>query len=257
MFDRTAFDSHLRTREFGQSFTYISSCPSTNDVALLLAQSNAPTGTLVFTDHQTAGRGRDGSTWFAVPESGLTFSLIIRDLTPDQVSRLSMVAGTAMVSALRPLGANLKLKWPNDLQISGKKTGGILCESRWEGNQCRFTVVGIGLNVNESPDQFPPDLKSNVTSLSIAIGKPLNREKILGFILNQFEKDVILLRDSQTDVLQTRWVKACAHLNSQVEIRTANSKVTGTFQGIDSQGRAVLQTSRGKKSLNSGSLLIL
>lgn len=193
----------------------------------------------------------------ALPETGLTFSLIIRDLSPEQVSLLSITTAGALTFALRSRCPELQVKWPNDIQIAGRKTGGILCESRWEGDQCLYTVVGIGLNVNESRDQFPPVLAPEVTSLSIARKKKLDREELLGSILNQMEEDLAQLSNGNTELLRSRWLQVCSHLNSRVEISTPDSRIIGRFTGIDSLGRACLETAAGERQISSGSLSVL
>ncbi len=257
MFDRNAFDSRLQTREIGRSFTHLDSCTSTNDVTLLLAQSGAPSGTLVLADHQTAGRGRSGSRWVDFPGQGLTFSFIVRDLSSRHVSLLSLVIGVSIVTALQSVQADIRLKWPNDLRISGRKVGGVLCESRWEGAQCQFTVVGIGLNVNENITDFPESLRPVVTSLALITEKTQPRESLLASLLNQIEADLDMLREGKTESLITRWMEACDHLQSLVEIEATPSSIKGKFLGVNSRGQARILTDRGETVVSTGTLTIL
>ena len=125
---------HLHLRETG----------STNDRARELATGGAPHGTLVTTEHQVAGRGRQGRAWTSPPRRALLMSLVLREVTP----LLTIAAGVAVADAV---GAGTAIKWPNDVLLDGRKVAGILAEARpREG----WAVLGIGLNVALRPDDF-------------------------------------------------------------------------------------------------------
>ena len=139
---------HLHLRAIG----------STSDRARELAVAGAPHGTLVTTDHQVAGRGRQGRTWTTPPRLALTMSLVLREVTP----LLPMAAGVAVADAV---GAAAAIKWPNDILIDGRKVAGILAEARpREG----WAILGIGINVALRPDDFPPELRDRAGTLGRA-----------------------------------------------------------------------------------------
>ncbi len=257
MFDRKDFDSKLRTKDLGRSFTFLDSCPSTNSIATLLAQSGAPNGAIVITDFQSAGRGRSNSRWVAFPGRGLTFSLILRDYPGDLVPLFSLVTGLGVVEALKKELPDTKLKWPNDILIEGRKTGGILCESRWEGANAAYTVIGIGLNVNERHSVFPSEIRKEVTSLSIRAGHMFNRETLLANLLNRLDVIYHALQSGEKEAILSRWSDLCFHLDKEVEIRSAKTSVKGKFLGVDLRGHARIDTKEGEKSIADGSLFYL
>jgi BirA family biotin operon repressor/biotin-[acetyl-CoA-carboxylase] ligase len=139
---------------------------STMDALHELAQGGAPAGTAVVAEAQTAGRGSRGRSW-ASPSGGLWLSVLARPATTG-LELLSLRAGLAVAELLGRLGAGdrIGLKWPNDLMLDDRKTGGILCEARWHGASLAWVVIGLGLNVGNLP---PPGLETAATHLGAAL----------------------------------------------------------------------------------------
>jgi BirA family biotin operon repressor/biotin-[acetyl-CoA-carboxylase] ligase len=154
---------------------------STNEQAKALAELGAPHGTLVTADEQTAGRGRQGRVWTAPPRSSLLMSLLLRGLE-ERHALLPLAAAVAVCAALEPL--ECRIKWPNDVWIDRRKTAGILVEGR---PQAGWAVVGIGLNVNLSREDFPPELRELATSIAIATGEPHDLERTLEALLGSLD----------------------------------------------------------------------
>lgn len=167
------------------------SLPSTNDRARELAAQGAPEGTVVVADRQTAGRGRRGRTWSSPPGRGIWCSLIVRpSLGPGEWPRLVPWASVAVVRAILPFvpGASAGVKWPNDVLVNGRKVAGILLELGRGGDGAPFAVVGIGLNVNQEPHDFPASVRERATSLRAARrdgDEPIDRRRVLEFLLHQ------------------------------------------------------------------------
>jgi BirA family biotin operon repressor/biotin-[acetyl-CoA-carboxylase] ligase len=156
---------HLHLRETG----------STNDRARELATAGAPHGTLVTTDHQVAGRGRQGRTWASPPRRALLMSLVLREVTP----LLTIAAGVAVADAV---GAGAAIKWPNDVLLDGRKVAGILAEARpREG----WAVLGIGINVALRPGDFPPELRDRAGTLGRS---PEDVPAVLAVVLAALER---------------------------------------------------------------------
>jgi BirA family transcriptional regulator, biotin operon repressor / biotin---[acetyl-CoA-carboxylase] ligase len=145
--------------------------PSTNDEALDWARSGAPEGATVVADHQTAGRGRRGRTWWSQPGGSLMFSLILRPERPAaELGLLSTAVGVACADAVEDeTGLALGLKWPNDLVAGGRKVGGILVESISSGAEVEVAVVGVGLNVAEM-SWAPDEVRARSTTLAAELG---------------------------------------------------------------------------------------
>jgi len=139
---------------------------STMDALHELAQGGAPAGTAIVAEAQTAGRGSRGRSWSS-PPGGLWLSVLARPATAG-LELLSLRAGLAVAELLSGLGAGgrIGLKWPNDLMLDDRKTGGILCEARWQGASLAWVVIGLGLNVGNLP---PPGLETAASYLGAAL----------------------------------------------------------------------------------------
>lgn len=129
--------------------------PSVLDVAHELGARGAGTGTLVLADEQTQGRGRAGRSWYSPKGAGIWLALLLRPGESPAGGALAIRAGLAVVESLWARAGSLgaALKWPNDVIVSGRKAGGILCEARWSGPRLGWVAVGIGLNVQGPVDE--------------------------------------------------------------------------------------------------------
>ncbi len=134
----------------------LSETTSTQDVAHRLAADGARSGTLVVADQQTRGRGRSGARWRSASGTGLWLTLIERPVDSTGVSVLSIRVGIRAARALDRFAAEpIRLKWPNDLYVSGRKLGGILVEARWRDLRLEWIAIGIGINI--APPADMPD----------------------------------------------------------------------------------------------------
>lgn len=162
------------------------SIASTNDRADALGVEGAPAGCAVFAETQTSGRGRGGNRWSAPPGQNLTFSVLLRpDWPVNQWPRFAHAAGLAVARAAQAWAGNcpVQLKWPNDVHARDRKLAGVLLELKGTRNSPHL-VVGIGINVNSLPEDFPPDLFHTLTSLrSLNDGKPVDRNHLAGAVL--------------------------------------------------------------------------
>jgi BirA family biotin operon repressor/biotin-[acetyl-CoA-carboxylase] ligase len=205
---------HLHLRETG----------STNDRARELATAGAPHGTLVTTDHQVAGRGRQGRTWASPPRRALLMSLVLREVTP----LLTIAAGVAVADAV---GAGASIKWPNDVLLDGRKVAGILAEARpREG----WAVLGIGVNVALRPDDFPPELRDRAGTLGRAPG---DIPAVLAVVLTALERRLAQRAERLLDAWRARDALA-----GRVVTWDGGR---GTADGIDEDGRLVVRLDGG------------
>ena len=157
---------------FGAPHRHYARTDSTNTRARELAAAGAPHGTVVTAAEQTAGRGRQGRTWTAPPGKALLYSAILRPLGDRPL--LPLAAALAVCEAAAQLADDLStedpaqgaakcmVKWPNDVQVEGRKLAGILIEARPQDD---WAVIGVGLNLSIAPDEFPPDLRETAVSL--------------------------------------------------------------------------------------------
>jgi len=161
---------------------------STQDIAKKLAERNIKE-VIVVAEEQTSGRGRYGRTWFS-PIGGLWFSILLRpNIVPMDSIKLMALAGLAITKAIRDFThLPALIKWPNDVYINDKKICGILIESSIEDNRLKYIIIGIGLNVNNSFSDVPPNILKNITSLRSELGKVIDKEALFKIILKKFKK---------------------------------------------------------------------
>lgn len=252
MFDLNFYKEKLSTDLFGQSIQYYPKLDSTNTKAWELIKENVPNGTVIITDNQLKGRGRQANKWISIPGKSLTFSIILYPNTlPNQINLYSLIAGLAITDFLIENNIHAQLKWPNDILINEKKVGGILCESKISGGVIKSMVIGIGLNINETIEEFPEDLRNNVTSLTIESGREYQLEILLANILNHLEHRV----QNRDEAQLIDWEKRCAHLNQKVTFRSGNEIVTGIFKGLSSTGQAMISINNKEVKFDSGEIV--
>ncbi len=246
--------ANLKTRTLGQQIEYYTRLESTNSEAWEIINEGAQSGALVVTDNQFQGKGRADRTWSAAPDKSLTFSLLLfPELDAHLSGWLPILSGVAVHQALQSFHTDISLKWPNDLILDGKKVGGILCESKVKGNQLSQVVIGMGLNVNETLDDFDAGLQTTATSMHIQSEKFYQRERILAEILNHMEPLIEGLPHN-VDQIQSLWEDACGHFNSEVRFHQGDEMVEGIFTALGEGGSAVLDLNGIEKSFHSGQI---
>src|SRR4029453_13271884 len=156
----------------------VSSVPTPMARAAELAAAGEPEGATVVAEEQTEGRGRLGRAWVAPPGSSLLLSGVLRP--PRErggVWRTVAAAGVALAEAVdvvAPGAAPAGLKWPNDLELGGRKAAGLLAEAHREGARRAAVLLGMGVNVGQGPGAFPPEVADRATSVSLAAGTPVD-----------------------------------------------------------------------------------
>ena len=186
---------------WGITVQVVDEIASSNDELLRQGEIGAPSGTFLFAESQTAGRGRFRRPWSSAPGLGLWFSLLLRmEINDASIPSLSAFAAVALVRALRSLGAaDAGIKEPNDVLISGHKVAGILVETRVGSDP--FAVVGIGLNVNHTPEDFPEELRGRAASLAMITGSSLDRNTVAASLIGELGKADRLMRESPQELL--------------------------------------------------------
>lgn len=160
---------------------YYDRVDSTNDLAVEWLREGAPTGAVVIADEQLKGRGRLGRIWHTPAGMALAVSVILHP-KPAVLSQVSMLGALAIVDVCLQTGLNgVGIKWPNDVQINGRKVSGILPEVVWQGEQLLGVVLGIGLNVRN--DFRDTELAQSAVTLETALGQPVDRQEILVTLL--------------------------------------------------------------------------
>ncbi|MEA2289035.1 MAG: BirA family transcriptional regulator [Solirubrobacteraceae bacterium] len=209
---------------------------STNDRARVLAAAGAPNGTLVTAGAQTAGRGRQGRTWSAPAGRALLMSLVLRE--PARLLPLIAAVGVAEAAAATT-GRDIRIKWPNDVLLDGRKVAGILAEAR---PQDGWAIVGIGLNVAVRPQDLPPEVRPIAATLGL---EPRDVEPALARVLVALEAALAL----DTAELLDAWRDRDALWGREITWGAGN----GRAAGIDGDGRLVVELpGGGRTALEAG-----
>jgi BirA family biotin operon repressor/biotin-[acetyl-CoA-carboxylase] ligase len=182
MLDRLSADrlqAQLPCVTIGRQIVVLDQTGSTNDAILELATANSQEGLVLFAEHQTAGRGQRGNRWESAPGKGLWFSILLRPkIQIHESGRLTIWAMEAISDVIRTeLSVEPIIKLPNDVQLYGRKVAGVLVEMRAQKKAPHLAIVGIGINVNQSLEDFPPELQSSATSLAMVLGEQVDRKK--------------------------------------------------------------------------------
>ena len=168
----------------------VASVPTTMARAAELAASGAPEGATVVAEEQTEGRGRLGRAWVAPPGSSLLVSVVLRPpIATDAVWLTVAAAGVALAEAVdrvAPGAAPAGLKWPNDLELGGRKAAGLLAEAQLEGERLAAVLLGMGVNVGQGAADFPAEVAGRATSVGLAAGAPVDRGELLAAWAGRF-----------------------------------------------------------------------
>jgi BirA family biotin operon repressor/biotin-[acetyl-CoA-carboxylase] ligase len=237
----------LTTRALGRSLSLLAETGSTSDIAHRLGLEGAAHGHLVLAERQTSGRGRRGRSWISPSGVNLYFSLLLRPaIAPAHAAELTLVAAVGACEALRELGAKAFIKWPNDLQIDGRKVCGILTEMSSAGGQVQFVVLGVGLNVNLEAEALPPEIRETATSLRLALGRELDRAEVLAKVLSSLEAWLDRHAAEGFAPVRQRWTELSSTVGARVRVNFDGSKLEGEALGIDTDGALLLRDDAGK-----------
>jgi BirA family biotin operon repressor/biotin-[acetyl-CoA-carboxylase] ligase len=246
MINRKRLEAGLPLGGFGVPSYIFPSIGSTNDEAKNLAEDGSPHGTLVLADEQTSGKGREGRKWYSEPESGLALSLILRpESFSEGSSALTALGALAVVEGLAQCGLEARIKWPNDVIVSGGKIAGILVETSWRGESMDYAIVGIGVNVK--PGSIPKiDLDFPATCVESEVGRRVNREDLFLDILRSF--GAWYPRLGSSEVIRA-WGERLAYLDQEVSLRGKHSTVIGRVAGLAADGKLMLKIGSGETLL--------
>ena len=238
------------------TFQHFETIDSTNAEAWRFVRKHPDLNALFVADEQTAGRGRQQREWQSPEGKGLWWSLLLgrKKWFPENAHLLSLYTGLITKYALSEwTNASIQLKWPNDIYAEGKKISGILIESKWQGNQPLCYIIGIGINLRQQPNDFPPEIRNSATSLAqLPLLKEIHRPDLLAALVDQFFKHWELIQDP--DKLVQEWMASAQWLGEPVELLGGETPVEGIFRGINATGQALVETSAGTIAITAGDL---
>ena len=231
----------LDTQWAGRKIVYYPETDSTNRRARLLAQEGEPHGTLVLTDSQTAGRGRRGRSWISPAGDGIFMTLLLRpNVHPSQVAKLSLLTALAVAGAIASeTGLDARIKWPNDIVISGRKVCGLLLEMTADESAVYDVVAGVGINVHQK--EFDPEIAHTASSLDLLAGKTFSRAALVRAFLREFEH-ATALSDQE---MMAQYVARSATLGQRVQVIALSGTFTGVAKGITDSGSLLVEDEEG------------
>lgn len=233
----------------GKEIIYMPSCHSTNDEALqMLKKPDTREGLIVLTDNQTKGRGQRGNVWVSGAGVNLIMSIILKPgfLAPTEQFYLNIISSLAVAACVQkqvPMCSS-QVKWPNDVLLNGKKISGILIENTIQKNSIQWSVVGIGLNVNQSVFQF-----SKATSLLKETGYTASLPSLFEEVMTTLEYYYLQLKAGKRDALKQEYL---SKLFGYREFRKYRSEFVFEGQILDvlETGQLQVQTPKGVQSFD-------
>ncbi|MDD5021972.1 MAG: biotin--[acetyl-CoA-carboxylase] ligase [Endomicrobiaceae bacterium] len=228
---------------------------STNTQAKKMLTNGAMHGTIITAEEQSAGRGRFDRKFFSPPKTGVYMTVVLKP--QKNVSDVQLITVAAAVSVLRAVkkltGIELDIKWVNDIFLNNKKICGILTEAIVDFESCmaESLIVGIGINISTTYDNFPNDIKKVATSL---FPKNISRNNLIAEIVN----NLIELCDNLTDKnLINEYKEHSIVLGKQITYLKNNNKLTGKVIDINDKGNLIIKLPNGKTTiLESGEVSI-
>jgi len=204
----------------------------------LAPKSALPEGTVIITANQFAGRGQRGNTWQVAAGLNLTFSVLFKPsfLSAKDQFALTMMTSLSVIDYLTEKKTpDAKIKWPNDILVGRKKICGILIENSIQGETINQSVVGIGLNINQT--EFPV---STATSLSIVLEASFDLNRELNLLLEKLEKRYLQLRSSKQNVLEAEYLQNLFNINQRQAFLSNGNEFEGTIKGISDSGELII-----------------
>lgn len=242
----------LNTNIVGKNVHYFRSLESTNLFAKELIKKNAEEGTIVVADIQTKGRGRKDRSWFS-PEGGLWFSVILYPNIPTQyVMLITMATSISIVQAIKELtGLSAVIKWPNDLLLEGKKICGILTELDAELDRINYSVVGVGINVN---NVLEDELCNKANSIFNIYNSKISRVDLLRLIIKYLDVNYAKLISNDYNYIRELWFENTDIIGRNVRLKLEKYEIEGIVIDIDDTGALILENIDKKIKVVSGDL---
>jgi BirA family transcriptional regulator, biotin operon repressor / biotin---[acetyl-CoA-carboxylase] ligase len=232
------------------------SVASTNDEARARALEGDSGRLWIIARAQTQGRGRRGRVWTSPPGNLYASALLIDPAPAALAAQIGFVAGVALRSAVGDLGAGaeIQLKWPNDLVWRGAKLAGLLVEGLALGDGRFACIVGVGVNCASAPAglAYPTD------HLASALGRPIAPELLFARLAARFEEALAIWRGGAGfAAIRSQWLAHAAGLGGPIRIAGARGVREGVFRTLDAQGRLVLDGANGAEAIEAGDLFLI
>ncbi len=239
-------ESMMRTAWAGRSVLSFDTVDSTNIQAKKLGEKDGAHGLLVVAESQTAGKGRRGRNWQSPPGNSIYMSILLRPrIAPNKAPMLTLVMAQSAAEAVREVaGADVGIKWPNDLVLNKKKVCGILTEMSAEVDYIHYVVIGIGINVNE--ESFPEEISRTATSLRIESGRKYRRAELIAALMQRFEENYeMFMRTEDLSGIRQSYNSLLVNRGCGVRVLEPGKEYDGRALGIRDTGELLVQKPDG------------
>lgn len=225
------------TEVVGRKLVCLSQVDSTNTRARELALAGEPEGLVVVADCQTAGRGRMGRSFQSPQGKGIYLTALLRpQLPPERLMIVTALAGVAVCGAVEAVcGLSPGLKWPNDPVLNGKKLCGILTELALEAEtgSLQYLVVGIGVNVLQTAEDFSTEVAAIATSVAAELGRPVSRPALAAALIARLDRLRSALVSGDTEAYLAEYRRRCVNLGKRVRLLTSDGEESGEALDVD------------------------
>lgn len=247
----------LHTSFVGRQVVYHETVDSTQNLALSLAGKPDSHGMVVIAEQQKSGRGRQKRKWFS-PKGGIWLSIVLKPQIPtSKMTLLPFVAALAVCDAIKVTGIDARLKWPNDVMVSGRKVAGILLDVSAEVDEINYAVIGIGINTNVDAQAISEHLGGiKITSISDELGRPVNRLELTKALLENLERYYLEMERQGTDTILRQWKKNSDMLGHKVAVMQNGKTIQGIAMDVNDDGSLLLRTDSGDIDVVSGDISV-
>ena len=244
IYNETTIADQIHTKWAGKTVHFARETDSTNLWIKRLAKEGASEGTLALAEFQSAGRGRLGRSWEVPEGTSVMMSILLRPkFEPQYAPTLTLVMGMAVAKAVKNLGFDVSIKWPNDVVVSHKKICGILTEMGVRDGKIDYAVIGVGINVNIR--EFPEEMADKATSLYLESGKEFDRSQIPGLVMEAFEEyHEKFAATCDLSGLKEEYESILANYNQPVRV-LAKEPYEGVARGITDGGELLVEKTDG------------
>ena len=243
-YNETTITDQIHTKWAGKTVHFAREMDSTNLWIKRLAKEGAPEGTLALAEYQSAGRGRLGRSWEVPEGTSVMMSILLRPkFEPQFAPMLTLVMGMAVAKAVKDLGFDVSIKWPNDVVVSHKKICGILTEMGVLDGKIDYAVIGVGINVNIR--EFPEEMADKATSLYLEGGREFDRSQVPGLVMEAFEKYYEeFIKTCDLSGLKEKYESILANYDQPVRV-LAKEPYEGIARGITNGGELLVEKQDG------------
>ncbi|NQT33601.1 biotin--[acetyl-CoA-carboxylase] ligase [bacterium] len=233
----------------GRSIRVLPVIDSTNDLLKAEAEDSiSDEGDIIIAEHQTAGRGRLDRQWESPPGKSLLLSILLKpEILSEKLQLAGLMISLGILDGLNGYleSESIRLKWPNDLIVGGRKLCGILSDAGVDKTGRNFVVAGIGININQTPTDFAEPLRDTATSLYIMTGSQHSRSAVLKQVIARVDEHYRRLKTEGGYWIAPAWLERAGISGREIEVKENKSTIRGVCKGLNEDGALLLELPEG------------